>query len=67
MARLVEHKPMSVSVVAKGNSNTAHTYWLELAPAPALVPPAYAYHTYQLAPVPTAGSQWDYGTSWTAD
>eukprot|EP00974_Lingulodinium_polyedra_P060033 5785433-Lingulodinium_polyedra.AAC.1 len=58
---------MSASVVAKGNSNIAHTYWFEPTPAPAPAPPAYVYPIYQPAPVPTAGSQWDHGASWTAD
>eukprot|EP00974_Lingulodinium_polyedra_P133747 11226827-Lingulodinium_polyedra.AAC.1 len=60
---------MSASAVAEGNSNIAHTYWLEQtpAPAPAPAPSSFSYQTYQYAPVPMAGSQWDYGTLWLAD
>eukprot|EP00974_Lingulodinium_polyedra_P054148 5206797-Lingulodinium_polyedra.AAC.1 len=58
---------MSVSVVAKGNSNFANTYWLETTPAQAPEPPVYSYPTYQVAPAPTAGSQRDYGMPWVAD
>eukprot|EP00974_Lingulodinium_polyedra_P022127 2137568-Lingulodinium_polyedra.AAC.1 len=55
---------MSASVVAKGDSNLANTYWLETAPAQAPAPPVYSYPTYLVAPVPMAGSQWDYGMLW---
>eukprot|EP00974_Lingulodinium_polyedra_P081684 7909654-Lingulodinium_polyedra.AAC.1 len=60
---------MSVSVVAKGSSNLANTYWLEPtpAPAPAQAPPSFSYPTYQYAPVPMAGCQWDYGMPWAAE
>eukprot|EP00974_Lingulodinium_polyedra_P081685 7909655-Lingulodinium_polyedra.AAC.1 len=61
---------MSVSVVAKGSSNLANTYWLEPTPVPAPVqaPPSFSYPTYQFAPVPmAAGSQWDYGAPWAAE
>eukprot|EP00974_Lingulodinium_polyedra_P056353 5419533-Lingulodinium_polyedra.AAC.1 len=56
MARLMEHNPMSVSVLAKGNRNLANAYWLETTPAPAPAPPVYSCPTYQVAPAPTAGS-----------
>eukprot|EP00974_Lingulodinium_polyedra_P062547 6038614-Lingulodinium_polyedra.AAC.1 len=58
---------MSASVVAEGDSNLANTYWLETTPARAPTPPVYSYPTYQVASVPTAGSQWDYGVPWVAD
>eukprot|EP00974_Lingulodinium_polyedra_P087856 8519096-Lingulodinium_polyedra.AAC.1 len=58
---------MSASVVAKGHSNLANTYWLEPTPAPAPAPPSFSYPFYQYAPVPMAGGQWDYGAPWSAE